>query len=149
MQKIIPHLWFDHQAEEAAAFYTSVFNNSRIIHINLYGEAGSAVSGKEKGSVMTVEFELEGQAFIALNGGPVFNFTPAISLFVNCGDQEEVDNLWDRLSEGGEIEPCGWIKDKFGVSWQIVPTILGELLNDSNPVKVEKGHEIHAVHDSA
>jgi predicted 3-demethylubiquinone-9 3-methyltransferase (glyoxalase superfamily) len=138
MQKIINYLWYDHQAEEAAAYYTSIFKNAGVTRVSRYGEAGAAASGMEKGSVMEVIFELEGQVFAALNGGPVFSFTPAISLLVNCIDQEEVDNLWSRLSEGGEIQPCGWVKDKFGVSWQIVPKVLEDLLNDSDPDKVEK-----------
>jgi predicted 3-demethylubiquinone-9 3-methyltransferase (glyoxalase superfamily) len=138
MQKIINYLWFDHQAEEAAAYYTSIFKNARVTSISHYGEAAAAASGMEKGSVMIVQFELEGQVFVALNGGPVYSFTPAISLLVNCIDQEEVDNLWSRLSEGGEIQPCGWVKDKFGVSWQIVPKVLDDLLNGPDQDKVEK-----------
>lgn len=130
MQKIIPHLWFDNGAEEAVNFYTSVFKNSRIINVAHYGKAGSEISGMVEGSVMTVEFELGDQKFMALNGGPVFKFTPAISFFVNCDTQEEVDKYWDQLSEGGEESQCGWLKDKYGVSWQIVPTALGEMLSD-------------------
>jgi predicted 3-demethylubiquinone-9 3-methyltransferase (glyoxalase superfamily) len=138
MQKIIPHLWFDNSAEEAAKFYTSIFKNSKIIDVALYGEAGAKVSGRPKGTVMTVTFELEGQRFMALNGGPVFKFSPAISFLVNCETQEEVDELWEKLSEGGEKEQCGWLKDKFGVSWQIVPNALGEMLQDKDAKKSER-----------
>ncbi len=138
MQKITPHLWFDNQAEGAVNFYTSIFKNSKIKSVTRYGEAGAEVSGRPKGAVMTVTFELEGQEFIALNGGPHFIFSPAISFIVNCETQEEVDELWEQLSEGGEKEQCGWLKDKFGVSWQIVPTVLGEMLQDKDPKKSEK-----------
>jgi predicted 3-demethylubiquinone-9 3-methyltransferase (glyoxalase superfamily) len=138
MQKITPDLWFDNSAEEAAKFYTSIFKNSKIIHIARYGEAGAKVSGRPKGTVMTVIFELEGQRFMALNGGPVFKFSPAISFLVNCETQEEVDNLWEKLSEGGEKEQCGWLKDKFGVSWQVVPNVLGEMLQDKDAKKSER-----------
>jgi predicted 3-demethylubiquinone-9 3-methyltransferase (glyoxalase superfamily) len=138
MQKITPHLWFDNSAEEAAKFYASIFKNSKIIDIARYGEAGAKVSGRPKGTVMTVTFELEEQRFMALNGGPVFKFSPAISFFVNCETQEEVDDLWKKLSEGGETQQCGWLKDKFGVSWQIVPNVLGEMLQDKDAKKSEK-----------
>jgi predicted 3-demethylubiquinone-9 3-methyltransferase (glyoxalase superfamily) len=121
-------LWFDNQAEEAANFYTSIFNNSKILNVSRYGEEGPG----EKGSVMTVTFQLEGQEFTALNGGPVFNFTPAISFFVNCETQNEVDHFWEKLSEGGEKGQCGWLEDKFGVSWQIVPMVLMELMQDKD-----------------
>lgn len=131
MQKITPFLWFDHQAEEAVTFYTSVFKNSKIGSISRYGDAGPG----PKGSVMVMEFEIEGQKFTALNGGPIFNFTPAISFFVNCESQEEVDYLWEGLSQGGEMEQCGWLKDKYGISWQIVPAILGQLMSDPDPEK--------------
>jgi predicted 3-demethylubiquinone-9 3-methyltransferase (glyoxalase superfamily) len=131
MKKIIPFLWFDDKAEEAAIFYTSIFKNSKIETLSRYGEAGPG----QKGKVMSATFNLNGQEFIALNGGPVFTFSPAISFFVNCENQEEVDELWEKLSEGGEIEQCGWLKDKYGISWQIVPTILGELLNDKDTEK--------------
>ena len=134
MQKITPSLWFDKQAEEAVNFYTSIFKNSRIARVTRYGEAGPG----PKGSVMTVTFELEGQAFMAINGGPHYTFSPAISFLVNCKTQEEVDELWEKLSAGGEVVQCGWLKDKYGISWQIVPTILGELLNDPDPVKSQK-----------
>jgi predicted 3-demethylubiquinone-9 3-methyltransferase (glyoxalase superfamily) len=138
MQKITPDLWFDNSAEEAAKFYTSIFKNSKIIHIARYGEAAAKVSGRPKGTVMTVIFELEGQRFMALNGGPIFKFSPAISFLVNCETQEEVDELWEKLSEGGEKEQCGWLKDKYGVSWQIVPNALGEMLQDKDAKKSER-----------
>ncbi len=131
MQKISPFLWFDDQAEGAMNFYTSIFKNSKIGKITRYGEAGPGTKGK----VMTASFELEGTQFTALNGGPEFKFTEAISFWVDCKSQEEVDYFWEKLSEGGEEGPCGWLKDKFGVSWQIVPTILPELLNDPDPEK--------------
>ena len=131
MQKITPFLWFDNQAEEAANFYVSIFRNSKIVSISRYGEGAPTPSG----TVVTVTFQLEGQEFMALNGGPEFKFTEAISFFVNCETQEEVDELWEKLSAGGEKGPCGWLKDKFGLSWQIVPTVLGKLLNDPDPVK--------------
>ena len=124
LQKITPNLWFDNQAEEAPNFYVSIFNNSQIGSITRYGEAGADISGKPKGSVMTVTFQIEGQEFTALNGGPQFKFTEAISLLVNCETQQEVDQLWEKLSAGGEPGPCGWLKDKYGVSWQVVPRIL-------------------------
>ena len=138
MQKITPFLWFDNQAEEAVKFYTSIFKNSKIKSVTRYGEEGAKAAERPKGTVMTVVFELEGQEFIALNGGPVFTFSPAISFVVNCETQEELDNLWEKLSEGGEKEQCGWLKDKYGVSWQIVPTVLGEMLEDKDPKKSEK-----------
>jgi predicted 3-demethylubiquinone-9 3-methyltransferase (glyoxalase superfamily) len=131
MQKITPFLWFDGKAEEAAKFYTSIFKNSKLGQIRRYGDAGPG----PKGSVLTASFELEGQEFVALNGGPQFTFTPAISFFVNCETQEEVDEFWDKLSEGGKKNRCGWLQDKFGVSWQIVPTALGKLLSDPDPEK--------------
>jgi predicted 3-demethylubiquinone-9 3-methyltransferase (glyoxalase superfamily) len=131
VQKITPYLWFDDKAEEAANFYISIFKNSKIVSITRYGEAGPGQEGK----VMMVAFELDGQAFLALNGGPQFMFTPAISFFVNCETQEEVDKLWEKLSEDGEKGRCGWLKDKYGLSWQIIPSILGELLQDEDPEK--------------
>jgi predicted 3-demethylubiquinone-9 3-methyltransferase (glyoxalase superfamily) len=131
MQKISPFLWFDNQAEEAMKFYVSVFKNSKAGKVTRYGDAGPG----PKGSVMTASFELEGQQFTALNGGPHFRFTEAISFVVNCETQEEVDELWDRLAEGGQTQQCGWLKDKFGLSWQIVPTVLIELINDPDPGK--------------
>jgi predicted 3-demethylubiquinone-9 3-methyltransferase (glyoxalase superfamily) len=134
VQKITPFFWFDTQAEEAANFYTSIFKNSRITNIARYGEAGPGAPG----SVMTVSFELAGQVFTALNGGPQFNFTEAISFFVNCADQGEVDELWGKLTAGGEEGPCGWLKDKYGVSWQIVPEALMRMLGDPDPEKAKR-----------
>jgi len=138
MQKITPFLWFDHQAEEAVKFYTSIFKNSRIGKIARYGEEAEKIAGRPKGSVMTVEFQLEGQEFVALNGGPHFKFTEAISFVVNCQTQEEVDYYWEKLSEGGKEVQCGWLKDKYGLSWQIVPTVLGELLSDEDAAKSQR-----------
>ena len=129
MQKISPCLWFDDQAEEAMHFYLSVFKNSKAGNVTRYGDAGPG----PKGSVMTAAFELEGQQFTALNGGPHFNFTEAISFVVSCKTQEEVDELWDKLSEGGQTQQCGWLKDKFGLSWQIIPVALIELMSDPDP----------------
>jgi predicted 3-demethylubiquinone-9 3-methyltransferase (glyoxalase superfamily) len=134
MQRITPFLWFDDQAEEAANFYVSIFDHSKIVGVTRYGEVGPG----PKGSVMTVTFQLDGQEFVALNGGPHFKFTEAISFVVNCKTQEEVDGLWEKLSEGGEKVECGWLKDKYGVSWQIVPTILGEMLSDPDPVRSQR-----------
>ncbi len=134
MKKITPCLWFDTRGEEAAAFYTSVFPNSRIIDVARYGEAGP----RPAGLVMTVSFELEGQEFTALNGGPEFTFDEAISFQVSCEGQDEVDYYWTKLSDGGEEGPCGWLKDKFGVSWQIVPTALLELLGDPDQGKAQR-----------
>jgi predicted 3-demethylubiquinone-9 3-methyltransferase (glyoxalase superfamily) len=136
-QKITPCLWFDSNAEEAVEFYTSIFENSRITGMTRYGEAGAQAAQRPAGSVMTILFQLQGQEFMALNGGPVFMFSPAVSFMVNCQTQEEIDDLWTRLSEGGEIIECGWLKDRFGLSWQIVPTVLGEMLQDPDPVKTE------------
>jgi predicted 3-demethylubiquinone-9 3-methyltransferase (glyoxalase superfamily) len=137
MQKITPFLWFDDEAEEAAEFYTSVFQNSKILNVTRYGEPGPG----QEGSVMTVAFELDGQEFTALNGGPVFRFTEAISFVVNCQSQEEVDFLWETLSKDGEEGQCGWLKDRYGVSWQIVPTVLGELLSDPDHEKAKRVNE--------
>ena len=134
MQKITPFLWFDNNAEEAMTFYTSIFKNSRIGKVTRYGDAGPG----PKGTVMSGTFQLDGQDFMALNGGPMYTFTPAISFMVDCKTQEEVDHFWDKLSEGGTKDRCGWLKDKFGVSWQVVPTILGILLNDPDPIKAER-----------
>jgi len=134
MQKISPFLWFDNQAEEAAKFYTSIFKNSKIGKVSRYGDAGPG----PKGSVMVANFELNGQEFIALNGGPQFKFTEAISFVVNCETQEEVDYYWEKLSEGGKGVQCGWLKDKFGLSWQIVPTALGKLMSDPDPEKSKR-----------
>jgi predicted 3-demethylubiquinone-9 3-methyltransferase (glyoxalase superfamily) len=131
MQKITPFLWFEDQAEEAINFYTSIFKNSKILNVARYGEGGPGPAG----SVMTATFELDGQEFTALNGGPQYKFTEAISFLVNCKNQKEVDELWSKLTEGGEEGPCGWLKDKFGVSWQIIPTALGELMSDPDPEK--------------
>lgn len=138
IQKISPFLWFDDDAEEAAKFYTSVFKNSKVTDIARYGEAGSKASGRQKGSVMTVSFELEGQKFTALNGGPVFKFSPAISFAVTCETQDEVDYFWDKLSDGGQQVECGWLTDKYGVSWQIVPKALIEMLSDRDAKKSER-----------
>jgi len=138
MQKITPFLWFDDKAEEAVSFYTSIFKNSKIVKIARYGDAGAQVSGRPKGTVMIVAFQLEGQEFVALNGGPQFKFTEAISFVVNCQTQEEVDEYWEKLSAGGQEVQCGWLKDKYGLSWQIVPTILGEMLSDPDPKKAER-----------
>jgi predicted 3-demethylubiquinone-9 3-methyltransferase (glyoxalase superfamily) len=134
MQKITPFLWFDDKAEEAMKFYVSVFKNSKIGGLTRYGEEGPG----PKGTVMTTTFQLEGQEFIALNGGPLFKFTEAISFVVNCDTQEEVDYYWEKLSAGGEKSRCGWLKDKFGLSWQIVPTVLGELFQDKDPEKSQR-----------
>lgn len=140
MQKINPCLWFDHQAEEAANFYTAIFDNSKIKKISRYGKAGFEFHGKPEGSVMTVEFELNGQTFTALNGGPTFKFNEAISFQVSCKTQGEVDYYWDKLSQGGDeqAQQCSWLKDKFGVSWQIVPEVLGELLGNSGSEKSQR-----------
>lgn len=134
MQKITPFLWFDTQAEEAMNFYTSIFKNSKAGSILRYGDAGPG----PKGSVMAVNFELDGQEFKALNGGPIFKFTPAVSFFVNCETQEEVDHYWAKLSEGGLTNQCGWLTDKFGLSWQIVPSVLGQLLGDKDRAKANR-----------
>ena len=128
MQKIVPNLWFDTESEEAANYYCSIFKNSEVLNVTHYGEAGPRAAGM----VLTVDFQLDGQRFTALNGGPDFKFNEAISLLVNCESQGEVDTLWDKLSEGGEKGPCGWLKDKYGVSWQVIPTRLEELLQDED-----------------
>jgi predicted 3-demethylubiquinone-9 3-methyltransferase (glyoxalase superfamily) len=140
VRRIAPCLWFDDQADEAAQFYTSIFRNSRIGRTARYGEAGHEFHGKAPGTVMTVEFELEGQPFTGLNGGPVFKFNEAISLQVICETQEEVDYYWEKLSEGGDekAQQCGWLKDKFGVSWQVVPVIVSELVSDPDPEKSQR-----------
>src|SRR5258708_6949330 len=134
MQKINPFLWFNDKAEDAANFYVSIFNNSKIVNMARYGEAGPA----PKGTAMTVTFDLAGQRFIALNGGPQFKFSEAISFFINCETQQEVDDLWEKLSAGGEKSQCGWLKDKYGLSWQVIPTILGEMLHDPDPRKSQR-----------
>ncbi|HEX6977081.1 MAG TPA: VOC family protein [Patescibacteria group bacterium] len=139
MQKITPFLWFDNQAEEAANFYVSVFKNSKIVSVNKYDSEAAKAAGMKEGTAMTVAFVLEGQEFTALNGGPVFKFTEAISFVVKCETQEEVDELWQKLTEnGGQESQCGWLKDKYGVSWQIVPTLLNELLADKDPEKSKR-----------
>ena len=138
MQKITPCLWFDSQAEEAARFYVSIFKNSKIGNMTRYGEAGAEVSGRPKGSVMTVTFEIEGQEFVALNGGPHFTFSEAISLMVKCETQKEMDEMWEKLSQGGETGQCGWLKDKYGLSWQIVSLEWDEMLRDKDVKKSER-----------
>ena len=134
MQKITPFLWFDDNAEEAVNFYVSLFADSKVNNITRYGEGGPGPEGQ----IMTASFELHGQEFMALNGGPHFTFSPAISFFVNCETQEEVDELWEKLLEGGEAQQCGWITDQFGVSWQIIPKALGELMGDPDPAKSQR-----------
>ncbi|MFY9906285.1 MAG: VOC family protein [Terriglobales bacterium] len=134
MQKIIPFLWFDTQAEEAAKFYVSIFKNSKILNLAHYGEAGPG----PKGSVMVATFQIEGQKFMALNGGPQYTFSPAISFYVDCETQAEVDELWEKLTAGGSDVQCGWLRDKFGVSWQIIPKALIELMQDKDPVKSQR-----------
>ena len=131
MQKITPFLWFNDKAEEAMNFYLSIFKNSKKVSISRYGDAGPG----PKGSVMVAKFQIEGQEFIALNGGPEFRFTPAVSFVVNCKSQDEVDEFWEKLSAGGEKSQCGWLTDKYGLSWQVTPTILGELMDDKDPEK--------------
>jgi predicted 3-demethylubiquinone-9 3-methyltransferase (glyoxalase superfamily) len=134
MQKIVPSLWFDTEAEDAANFYVGIFSDSRIVKVARYGSAGP----RPEGMVMTVDFQLEGQDFNAINGGPDFTFTEAVSLIVNCQSQEEVDEMWEKLGAGGEPGPCGWLKDKNGLSWQIVPDELGDMLSDPDPVKSQR-----------
>ena len=134
MKKIIPFLWFDDKAEEAANFYVSLFKNSKIVTVTRYGDAGPGPKGK----AMSVIFQLDGDEFYALNGGPMFKFTEAISLFINCETQEEVDRLWKNLSEGGSESRCGWLKDRYGLSWQVIPTALGKYLQDKDPVKSKR-----------
>lgn len=138
MEKITPFLWFDSEAEEAARFYTSVFKNSKVLQVTRYSESASNAARRPKGSVMTVVFQLNGQNFTAINGGPIFKFTEAISFVVNCDSQEEIDFYWEKLSEGGDprSQQCGWLKDKYGLSWQIVPSALGELMKE--PSKAER-----------
>jgi len=134
MKEITPFLWFDRNAEEAVNFYTSIFKDSKIITVARYGESGPG----PKGSVMTVSFTINGQKFMALNGGPEFKFTEAVSFMVQCDTQQEIDHYWEKLSEGGEKSQCGWLKDRFGLSWQITPAILGELMNDKDPQKTNR-----------
>jgi len=133
--KITPCLWFDTQAEDAANTYVAIFKNSRIVRLSRYGKEGHEVHGREAGSVMTVEFEIEGQRFVALNGGPHFKFNEAVSFQVHCETQEEIDDYWGKLTEGGEEGPCGWLKDRYGVSWQVVPAVLPNMLMDPDPEK--------------
>ena len=133
MQKITPFLWFDGNAEEAMNFYVSIFKNSKVLSVSRYGDAGPG----PKGAVMSATFQLEGQTFYALNGGPQFAFTPAISFFVDCETQQEVDALWAKLSAGGQEEQCGWLRDKYGLSWQIIPSVLGKMLRDKDPAKAK------------
>jgi predicted 3-demethylubiquinone-9 3-methyltransferase (glyoxalase superfamily) len=137
-QKITPCLWFDTQAEEAANAYVSIFKNSRIVSISRYGKEGYEIHGKEAGSVMVVEFEIEGQRFVALNGGPQFKFNEAVSFQVHCETQEEVDYFWDKLTDQGEEGRCGWLKDKYGLSWQVIPSVLLEMLSDPDPEKSQR-----------
>ncbi|MDB5259036.1 MAG: hypothetical protein JWO73_244 [Candidatus Taylorbacteria bacterium] len=139
MQKITPFLWFDNQAEEAANFYVSIFKNSKITAVTRYDKASAEVSGRPEGSAMTVGFELDGQEFAALNGGPIFKFTEATSFVIDCKDQQEVDYFWSKLTaDGGEESQCGWLKDKFGLSWQVVPSGLSDLLGNDDPEKSER-----------
>lgn len=140
MQKITPFLWFDNNAEEAVKFYTSIFPNSKIITETRYTEASAKASGQPEGSLMTAEIELNGQKFVALNGGPHFKFTEAVSFVVNCKDQDEINHFWNKLSEGGDpkAQMCGWLKDKYGLSWQVVPEILPKLLKHPDPIKAQK-----------
>lgn len=133
MQTINPYLWFNDNAEEAVNFYISIFYNSRINRITRYGTSGAQMTGLPIGSVMTIVFELDGQEFVALNGGANMGFTPAIAFLVNCHDQSELDHYWNQLAEGGEIQQCGWLKDRFGISWNIVPTIFYDLMNNEEP----------------
>lgn len=139
MQRITPFLWFDNQAEEAAKFYTSVFKNSKVTSVTRYDEAGSKAAGRPKGSAMTVAFQLDEQPFVALNGGPVFKFTEAVSFVINCETEKEVDYFWEKLTSGGGQEvQCGWLKDKFGLFWQVVPTALWKMLGDKDPKKSQQ-----------
>jgi predicted 3-demethylubiquinone-9 3-methyltransferase (glyoxalase superfamily) len=138
LQKITPCLWFDDQAEAATRFYVSVFGNARLGTISRYGKEGFEIHARPEGSVMTVAFEIEGQSFVALNGGPLFQFTPAISFQVSCDDQDEIDRYWEKLSEGGEVQRCGWLKDRFGVSWQIIPAELPKLMGDADPANAAR-----------
>ncbi len=138
MKGITPCLWFDDQAEDAARFYTTVFKDSKVGTISRYGEAGAAASGMPKGTAMTVEFELAGQPFMGLNGGPQFKFSEAVSFVINCDNQQEIDHYWKRLSEGGSEGPCGWLKDRYGLSWQVVPVALAQMVNDRDRAKAER-----------
>lgn len=140
MQKITPHLWFDKEAEEAAEFYVGVFKDAKILSVARYGEAGQEVHGQKPGTAMTVEFELNGQRFLALNGGPIFKFNESISFVIDCEEQAEVDYYWEKLTEGGDpaAQQCGWLKDKYGLSWQVVPKQLGELMSDPDRAKADR-----------
>jgi len=139
MQKITPFLWFDNQAEEAVNFYVSIFKNSKVVNITRYNDASSKAAGRPEGSVMTLEFQLEGQNFVAINAGPHFKFTEAISFVVDCGSQEEVDYFWEKLTaDGGQESQCGWLKDKYGLSWQITPRVLIEMIGDKDPQKAQR-----------
>lgn len=140
MQKITPHLWFDNNAEEAVKFYTSIFKKSKILYTARYGESGAQVFGRQAGSVMTILFKIEGQEFLALNGGPIFKFNESVSFLVKCKNQKELDYYWDKLSQGGDAnaQQCGWLKDKFGLSWQIVPDNMDKMLKSKNAKKTEK-----------
>ena len=145
IQRIAPCLWFDHQAEEAARFYASVFKNSKIVNITRYGKAGYEIHKRPAGSVMTVEFELDGQRFTGLNGGPLFKFTEAISLQINCETQQEIDHYWEKLTEGGDPkgQQCGWLKDKFGLSWQVVvPEMMARMMADPESAKSQRAMEV-------
>jgi predicted 3-demethylubiquinone-9 3-methyltransferase (glyoxalase superfamily) len=137
-QRITPCLWFDSQAEEAVKFYTSIFKNSKIDGMTYYDEASSKAAGRPKGSVLTVDFQLEGQSYMALNGGPVFKFTEAVSFVINCENQKEIDYFWEKLTAGGQEVECGWLKDKFGLSWQVVPTAMIEMLKDKDAQKSQR-----------
>jgi predicted 3-demethylubiquinone-9 3-methyltransferase (glyoxalase superfamily) len=143
LQRIAPCLWFDDQAEQAAEYYTSIFPNSRTLAVSRFSEAGQEIHGRPPGSVMTVDFELDGQRFTALNGGPVFTFNEAISLMVKCETQDEIDYYWGKLTAGGDeaAQQCGWLKDKFGVSWQVVPTVLDRMMTDRDPAKAARATE--------
>ena len=138
MQRIAPCLWFDNQAEEAVQFYLSIFKNSKILTVSRYGDSGAKVSGRPKGSVMTITFRLDGQDFMALNGGPLFKFTEAVSLMVYCRTQQEIDRYWKKLSEGGKKGQCGWLKDRYGLSWQIVPAVMEKVFRDNDAGKLER-----------
>jgi predicted 3-demethylubiquinone-9 3-methyltransferase (glyoxalase superfamily) len=138
MQRITPCLWFDDNAEAAVKFYTSIFKNSKVTAVTHYGDAGSKASGRPKGSVLTIAFQLDGQDFLALNGGPHFTFSPAVSFIANCETQAEIDELWEKLGAGGTIEQCGWLRDKFGVSWQVVPADIGTMMQDTDPQRAER-----------
>ncbi len=138
MQKITPCLWFDSNAEEAVRFYTSVFKKSKVGKVSRFGESAAEVSGQPEGSVLVIEFTINGQDFLALNGGPIFKFTEAVSFMIECEDQKEIDQYWNALTKGGTEQPCGWLKDRFGLSWQVAPKVLGKMLADKDPAKAER-----------